>query len=356
MRLRPAAVVVVAALWAIALFVLSPASHRVAHADCTPASSSPCPTPPPSPTPTPSPSPSPIPTNAFLSLDVSAGPPDTQITVNGGAFLPNEQMTLYWDTNNKVAGGANADSSGNFTTHVKPFAGDAPGVHRLYASVPPNPFADFSLQAASPTPSPSPSPSPDTSPSPSSSPSPTDVASPTPVAATLSGIDLITRPPFVFLPIIGILAILISIGYWVMSMVRRPPPTALPTAAVMHRATRPDYGAGFGTPPPAPAPDAPSPSAWTDVMPPPPAPTGRPPAEPDAQVSAPAAETWTEPEASPQPQPPSASEPDSAAAVSSDEPWSDPNAQPPQAWNEPGRPDAAGAPDDPPDLPQPGED
>src|SRR6202162_4291417 len=131
----------------------------------------------PTPTPSPSPSPTPIPTNAFLSLDVTAGDANTQITVNGGAFLPNESMTLIWDPpNNKVAGGAVADSSGNFSTHVKPFSGDSPGLHHLCASVPPNPCATFTLQAVAVTPTlqPSPSPSPDTSPSPS--PSPTDTA------------------------------------------------------------------------------------------------------------------------------------------------------------------------------------
>src|SRR5487761_850343 len=141
------------------------------------------PTPSPSPSPSPTPPPTPTPTNAFLSLDVTAGDPTTQITVTGGAFLPNESMTLIWDPpNNKVAGGAVADGSGNFTTHVKPFSGDPPGIHHLCASVPPNPCATFTLQAATVTPTPqeSPSPSPDTSPSPTAS--PTDTASPTPVA------------------------------------------------------------------------------------------------------------------------------------------------------------------------------
>lgn len=227
------------------------------------------PTPAASPTPSPSPSPSPIPANAFLTLDVATGPVTTSITVNGGAFLANEHMTLYWDPpSTKVAGGANADASGNFTTGVKPFATDAPGIHHLCASVAPFPCANFTLVAATPTPTPSPSPSPDTSPSPSPSAAATALASPTPVATTLSGIDLITRPPFVFVPIIGVLAILVSLGYWLYSMVKPPPrQAALPTAAVVHRATRPDYTAGFGAPPPAPAPAPPPPSAWDDVLP-----------------------------------------------------------------------------------------
>jgi len=259
MRLSPAAVLFSAVFSASLLFVISPGARSVAQADCS--ASSPCPTP------------SPIPANAFLTLDVATGPLNTDITVSGGAFLANEQMTLYWDPpSTKVAGGANADPSGNFTTHVKPFATDAPGIHHLCASVAPFPCANFTLVAATPTPSPSPdaSPSPDVSPSPlpSASAARTDLPSPSPAAATLSGIDLITRPPFVFIPIIGILAILISLAYWVFRMFRRPPPpAALPTAAVVHRATRPDYAAGFGTPPPAPAPEPPPPSAWDAVLP-----------------------------------------------------------------------------------------
>jgi len=217
---------------------------------------------------------------------VTAGGPTTQITVNGGAFLPNEQMTLYWDQATKIAGGANADGSGNFVTHVKPFSGDGPGAHKLCASVQPNPCATFTLDAT-PT-SPSPSPSPSESPSPSASPEvgTTFTPSPSPVAATLNGIDVITSPPFVFLPIAGGLAILLSVGYWLVSVMRRPRIAPLPAAAVVHRATRPDYAAGFGTPPPTPAAESHESSAWNEPMPhtqalptaPPPVPAPEPPA------------------------------------------------------------------------------
>src|SRR5207245_1118413 len=194
----------------------------------------PPPTPPPRPPPSPSPSSSPLAQNAFLSLDVTDGGPTTQIIVNGGAFLSNEQMTLFWDQPNKVAGGAAADGSGNFVTHVKPFSGDPPGQHKLCASVEPRPCASFQLEAAATSPSPSASPIESPSPSPEATASPT--ASSTPVAATLNGLDLISRPPFVFLPIVGGLAILLSLGYWAVSVIRRPRPmTALPSAAVMHR-------------------------------------------------------------------------------------------------------------------------
>jgi hypothetical protein len=305
---------------AVALVALAPMAHAHILLDCNASDTSTCPTP------TPTPPPTPTPTNAFLSLDVTAGDPNTQITVNGGAFLPNESMTLIWDPpNNKVAGGAVADASGNFTTHVKPFSGDPPGLHRLCASVPPSPCASFTIQAVAVTPTPlaSPSPSPDTSPSPT--PSPTDTASPTPVAATLSGVDLMMKPPFVILPIIGGAGIAIALIYWILSIVMRPRQRQLKSVAVAHLASRPDYAAGFGTPPPAPPPAAPPPSAWADVAPPAPAPP--PPAPPETPAEEPPPAPWAAAEAAPE-------EPPAPA----------PPAEPPV-------PDAA--PDEPPDFPEP---
>ena len=235
------------------------------------AAESPTPTPPSSETPaaSPSPSPSPLPTpvNAFLSLDVTAGPPTTVINVSGGQFLPNQQMNLYWDTAGHVAGAATADANGSFNTRVKPYAGDKPGVHKLCASVLPNPCANFAVQAATPTPSPTPDESP--SPLPSASPTSTETLVATPARinnTTLSGFDVISRPPFVFLPIFGVGALLLALGYWAITALRRPRRLApIPNAAVVHRATRPDYTAAFGAPPPRPA-TAAQQSAWEDPV------------------------------------------------------------------------------------------
>jgi hypothetical protein len=216
---------------------------------------------------------------------VTSGGPNTAINVIGGQFLPNQTMTLYWDQTNKVAGSATADANGSFTTKVKPFDGDAPGAHKLCASVQPNPCATFTLEAAA-TPSATPSPSP--SASPEATPSATATASPssTPVATTLNGFDVITKPPFVILPLIGVLAIAVSIGYWILSIVRRPKTIVFPSAAVVHRATRPDYTAPFGTPPPTPS-ASPATAAWEGVVPkaapPPPAP--QPETEPTAAMA-----------------------------------------------------------------------
>lgn len=247
---------------------------------------------------------------------MTAGPPDTPITVNGSAFLPNESTSLYWDVPTHVAGASNADANGNFTTKVKPFAGDPPGVHRLCASVPPNPCASFTVQAPaaspSPSPSPSPTPTPDTSPTPTASPSAS--ASPTPVAATLNGLDTMLKPPFVILPIIGAAGLAIALGYWILTLVMRPRPRTLNSVTVAHVASRPDYSAGFGTPP-APAAEAAPQSAWAEHVIPAPTPIS-----------------------------PAASMPETAAPETAAE-------TPPPDIDEP----MPASPDEPPDLPEPGD-
>jgi len=229
---------------------------------------------------------------------VTSGDANTVINVTGGQFLANEDLSLYWDQAAHVAGAARADGNGNFNTRVKPFPGDAPGPHKLCASVQPNPCAFFTINVpATPTPSPSPSESPSPSPEPVVSLGPT----PSPVAGvSLSGFDVISRPPFVFLPIAGLLGIALSVGYWLVTMARRPRQRMLPTAAVMHRATRPDYSAGFGTAPPAPAPELPA-SAWSEPSStqhpkaPPAPPEAVPPAPPASEAQAPPEVEWGPP-------------------------------------------------------------
>lgn len=268
--LAPVAIALAAAASSLVLFTHAPAVR----AECGTASSSPCPPPP-------------TPVNAFLSLDVSTGDANTPINVTGGQFLPNQQVSLYWDQPGHVAGATTADANGSFNTRVKPYAGDAPGVHHLCASVQPNPCANFTLQAPQPSPSPSPSPTESPSPTPTATTSGTPTSSP--VASTLNGFDVISRPPFVFLPIAGAAAIGLALAFWLYTVVRRPRQLAFPSAAVVHRAMRPDYSAGFGTPPSA-APASPEPSAWPEGAPrPQPPPVGPQPAqsqpEPPAEES-----------------------------------------------------------------------
>jgi hypothetical protein len=191
------------------------------------------------------------------------GDPETVITVTGSLFIPNQAIKLYWDQESHVSGVVDADRNGNFTWKLKPYPGDAPGLHKLCANVAPNPCATFTLQAAVTTPSPSASPSPD--PTPSSSPT---VAPPARINSRLNGLDVILKPPFVILPIIGGVGLVIALMYWVLSMFMRPrPPQTLKSVTVGHRASRPDYAAGFGAPPVAPTPAAPLPSAWPHMPP-----------------------------------------------------------------------------------------
>jgi len=232
--------------------------------DATPTPTAPAQSPPPPPSPSPSSLPTPV--NAFLSLDVTAGPATTVINVSGGQFLPNQQLNLYWDQAGHVAGAATADANGSFNTRIKPYAGDKPGVHKVCASVQPNPCANFALQAPAPSPSPTPEESPSPVPSASPSSNPTLVATPARTNSNLTGFDVISRPPFVFLPIFGVGFLLLGLGYWAVSLIRRPRRLApMQTAAVVHRATRPDYSAAFGTTPPRPS-DAPLQSAWNEPM------------------------------------------------------------------------------------------
>jgi hypothetical protein len=272
----------------------------------------------------------PAPTGANIGLNPTAGRSTTSITVTGQLFLKNQSITLYWDLSSHVAATVVADDTGAFTKVVKPRTGDVPKVHRLCANTLPKPTcANFTLQAAPP-------PSPSASPSELPSPTPTD----TPTASGprlgggtggISGLDIITRPPFVFLPIIAIVGILGVLTYWLLSRRRRQLPPAS-AATVVHLATRPDYMAPFPTSgdPPVTPPAPVQPSAWDapfqappPVQAPPPAPAPPAPFAPTPYVPPP-----VPPQAPPPPAPPRSVE-----------------------WPAPQNPPAA--PDEPPDLPQP---
>lgn len=278
------------------------------------------PTPPPTtPTPAPTPpTPTPTPVNAFIGLQPAGGGPATQITVTGSHFLPGEGITLFWDDQSRVAGATVADGSGNFTKVVVPFSGDKPGGHRLCVTQPPGPCANFALEGpATPTPADSPTPIPSPSPSPSPLPSPSPSPSLLP-AAPPSGLDIISRPPFVFVPIVGLLGVLGVLAYWVYRASRRPP--AVPSATVYHRSVRPTLVTPYEATEPS-DPQEPAPAAWpaeastdpqpvleapTDEFPallpgpplfepPPPPPAEPPPAEPPPPRPAPPRspyETW----------------------------------------------------------------
>jgi hypothetical protein len=90
-----------------------------------------------------------------------------------------------------------------------------------------------------------------------------------------SGLDVITKPPLVFLPIIALLALLAALAYWVLMRGDRTP--VLPSASVVHRSARPDIG------PVAAQPSPPVPTTPPADVSPPPAPFD-PTAEPDASA------------------------------------------------------------------------
>ena len=264
----------------------------------------------------------PLPIGANIGMQPTAGDATTSITVTGQSFLANESITLYWDVTSHVATSVVTDANGAFTKVIKPYPGDKPKVHKLCANVQPRPCATFSLQAP-PTPSPSVTPSPAaTSSTPAASQPPQ--ASGVRVGGTggLSGLDIVTRPPFVFLPIIAILAILGVLAYWFLSRRRSMPPGS--AATVVHRATRPDYmapfpQAGSAAPPPR---DPAQPSAWDA------------PIQPGGQPYVPPAQPYVPPA------PPAATPPA-------------PPPTPPRTAEWPGPPNPPTAPDEPPDLPQP---
>jgi hypothetical protein len=302
----------------------------------------------------------PLPTGANIGLQPTAGGASTGITVKGELFLKNESITLYWDVTSHVAASVVTDDTGAFTKVVKPFAGDKPKVHKLCASVQPHPCATFTLHGApTPTPGVTPSPVETPTPAPASSPQASGVRT---GGGGISGLDIITRPPFVFLPILAILGILGVLAYWLLSRRRQVPPSS--AATIVHRATRPDYMAPFptsATTPVAPPPPG-QPSAWDAPI------QSAPPAQPYAPpaVQPPPAQPYAPPSVQPapaQPYTPPAVQPPPSTYVPTPyvPPPVPPQAPPPPAapaappraaeWPAPQNPPAA--PDEPPDLPQP---
>lgn len=283
----------------------------------------------------------PLPTGANIGLAPTAGVSTTSISATGQLFLANEKITLYWDIPTHVAASVVTDANGSFAKTVKPFAGDKPKVHKLCASVQPKPCANFTLQPP-PTPTAAVTPSPDESPSPAESP---QASGPRTGGGSggggLSGLDIITRPPFVFLPIIAILGLLGVLAFWAFSGRRRRPPTPA-AATVVHRATRPDYTTPFPQPrtPGTPAPP-------TGAQPPLP---GQPPAQPAWQAPVAPAPQPPAPVPPPAVQPPPQPAPPAAAPPAPPAPRPAP---PPGPVEWPAPPSWASTPDEPPDLPQP---
>jgi len=215
------------------------------------------------PTDNPSPQPTPTPTRAYITLNVSAGGPTTQITVGGNSFNPGQAVSIDWDSDpSKVLGSATANAQGSFSgVRVRPYPHAAPGLHHFCATVNPFPCAQFTLQGTpTPTPRVSPRPTPTPSPSPSSTPSLIAI----PAGSSTNGLDVMLRPPFIFLPIFGLIALFVAAGYWLFSKLPRPQKN-LPSASIVHRSARPLRGPIYPDAAPPPSADQPPPEPpWAD--------------------------------------------------------------------------------------------
>jgi hypothetical protein len=86
------------------------------------------------------------------------------------------------------------------------------------------------------------------------------------------GLDVITKPPLVFLPIIALLALLAALAYWVLMRGDRTP--VLPSASVVHRSARPEIEPAAAPP----APPAPPALPASELQPPEPSEPPEPPA------------------------------------------------------------------------------
>ncbi|HEV2954301.1 MAG TPA: hypothetical protein VG015_09430 [Candidatus Dormibacteraeota bacterium] len=258
---------------------------------------SPVPTPTPTPSPSPTPSPTPTPINAQLDVSPLEGVSGSTIQVTGSRFLPNESVTLLWDNlSDKSLGVETADATGTFSASVT-LPADSPGSHTIYAKEVQNAHVNFLLQ--------SPQPSPTVSQSLEVSPSPTDTGIPPGVTIQAGsgdggpGLSFLTRPPFVFFPLLLILGIAGAVAYTINSR-RKPRPR--PGTKYASHASRTAGPAAWTPPRPPSMADSPSPPSPPAIVPPAPEPS------PPGPASGPA---WpSEPNWPPEPTwPPKPSEP-----------------------------------------------
>lgn len=198
--------------------------------------------------------PTPTPNTGVLSLDPTFGPPGTKLTVSGSAFQPNQAVQLYFDAPANALPAATADASGSFKVQV-----DAPdaaiGPHTICSpqAGANTPCASFRLEPK-PSPSPSATPSPSPTPAGTAPPSTPPSAAPTPDAPETTAVGLLTRPPFVFFPILLIVGALLSVA-WILWGRRAPAPPA--RATVRHASTPPSMPVMPAAAPPAAAPPEP---------------------------------------------------------------------------------------------------
>jgi hypothetical protein len=213
-----------------------------------------------------------------IFLNPSSAPPASRVNFSGTRLPISTPLAVTFDGGHLVD--VITDGSGAFAIQLA-IPNEATGVsHQIcvvenYGNV----CTGFTLEALpSPTPTPTATPSP--SPSPSTSPSPVTQA-PTSSSDGTSPLALLTRPPFVFLPILAAVALLAFLGLYLWRARPTPP---IGEVTILHRAPEPRvYGTQPDQPPPAPAPSPPPPVVYeSPAGPAPPPPAPRPPAPPSS--------------------------------------------------------------------------
>jgi len=235
------------------------------------------PSPIPTPTPTIAPQPTPSPTpQGGIGVDPAAAPAASRVNISGGGLPPNADLPLLFD--GVAFDHAATDASGNLAKAVGIPDTAAPGDHLICVDegAAGKVCAHFNVTApaASPTPVASPTSAPSPSPSSSASPTPIALAVQTPPSSGSSPLGFITRPPFIFFPILLLLAALGWFVYWLWTQRPGPP---LGEVTVVHKAAPPRTWSQEPppevTPPPTPAPaPAPPPAIRYETPAGPPAP------------------------------------------------------------------------------------
>jgi len=211
-----------------------------------------------------------------IFLNPASAPPSTHVNLSGSNFPPSATLNVLFDGTEISTVKSDAGGSIPVTAIVIP-DNAAVASHQVCVEFTQgvNVCAAFTLE-----PPVSPSPSPAASPSPSPSASPT--STPAPVATSTGGVSplaVMTRPPFVFLPIVAVVGLILFLSLW--AWLSRPGPP-LGEVTVHHLAPSPrSYESTPLAPPAAPEPrpepivyESPESSPPPSAAPPPPPPSG----------------------------------------------------------------------------------